>query len=46
MEPFIGLSLIWAAHIGFDRLLGYGLKYSSNFQHTHLGLLGPGKTPA
>ena len=41
-EPFLGLSLIWAAHIGFDRLLGYGLKYGSHFQDTHLGRLGPG----
>jgi len=41
-EPFIGLSLIWAAHIGFDRMLGYGLKYASDFQDTHLGRLGPG----
>lgn len=46
MEPLIGLSLIWAAHIGFDRMLGFGLKYASSFQRTHLGLLGPGKTPA
>ena len=29
--------LIWTAHIGFDRALGYGLKYSSGFTHTHLG---------
>jgi Domain of unknown function (DUF4260) len=29
-------ALIWAAHIGFDRILGYGLKYPDNFQHTHL----------
>jgi hypothetical protein len=27
---------IWIAHIGFDRLLGYGLKYSSGFKDTHL----------
>ena len=40
-DPFIGLSLIWAAHIGFDRMLGYGLKYPSRFQDTHLGRLGP-----
>jgi hypothetical protein len=30
----------WLAHIGADRLLGYGLKYGDNFQHTHLGQLG------
>jgi hypothetical protein len=28
---------IWLAHIGFDRMLGYGLKYASAFQDTHLG---------
>lgn len=28
--------LIWAAHIGFDRLLGYGLKFPSGFKDTHL----------
>lgn len=27
---------IWAAHIGFDRLLGYGLKYGTSFGDTHL----------
>ena len=31
------LALIWTAHIGFDRLLGYGLKYSAGFKDTHLG---------
>ena len=33
---FLSLVLIWAAHIGFDRLLGYGLKYPSSFKNTHL----------
>ncbi len=33
-------ALIWIAHIGFDRMLGYGLKYSSAFGHTHLGWIG------
>ena len=31
------LALIWAAHIGMDRALGYGLKYGDAFKHTHLG---------
>jgi hypothetical protein len=31
--------LIWIAHIGFDRMLGYGLKYPSGFKDTHLGRL-------
>jgi hypothetical protein len=30
------LAYVWASHIGFDRLLGYGLKYSSGFGDTHL----------
>lgn len=34
------LALIWVAHIGFDRMLGYGLKYPMAFGHTHLGLIG------
>jgi hypothetical protein len=31
------LALIWAAHIGFDRVIGYGLKYPAAFVATHLG---------
>ena len=31
------VSLIWLAHIGADRLLGYGLKYPTAFKDTHLG---------
>ena len=34
------LALIWFNHIGVDRLLGYGLKYSSGFGITHLKRLG------
>jgi len=30
----------WLAHIGFDRALGYGLKYATGFVDTHLGRLG------
>lgn len=30
------LALIWLAHIGMDRLLGYGLKYNDASMHTHL----------
>jgi hypothetical protein len=32
----IQLALIWLAHIGMDRLLGYGLKYPTGFKDTHL----------
>jgi hypothetical protein len=30
------IALIWTAHIGFDRLLGFGLKYPTHFKDTHL----------
>ncbi len=33
----LALGLIWIAHIGTDRMLGYGLKYASGFHDTHLG---------
>jgi hypothetical protein len=36
----IPYTFIWIAHLGFDRALGYGLKYPSAFGHTHLGLVG------
>lgn len=40
-EPVAGLmAMIWLAHIGFDRMLGYGLKYDAGFRFTHLGLIG------
>jgi hypothetical protein len=34
------LALIWLAHIGLDRALGYGLKYATGFGDAHLGRLG------
>jgi len=35
-SPGVLLACIWAAHIGADRLVGYGLKYPSAFRDTHL----------
>jgi hypothetical protein len=37
------IACIWAVHVGFDRMLGYGLKYGSSFGDTHLGLRGSGR---
>ena len=37
-------ALVWAAHIGMDRALGYGLKYADSFRNTHLGWLNLGKS--
>ncbi len=36
----LSLAMIWLAHIGIDRALGYGLKYASGFAFTHLGRIG------
>lgn len=39
--PFaIAAAVIWLAHIGFDRMAGYGLKHTSSFGDTHLGRIG------
>ena len=40
-EPLIlSIAMIWLAHIGIDRALGYGLKYETGFGFTHLGRIG------
>jgi hypothetical protein len=36
----VAVALIWLAHIGIDRALGYGLKYDAGFAFTHLGRIG------
>jgi hypothetical protein len=36
----LSIAMIWMAHIGIDRALGYGLKYSAGFTFTHLGRIG------
>jgi hypothetical protein len=33
LQPY---ALIWLAHLGMDRMLGYGLKYPTRFKDTHL----------
>jgi hypothetical protein len=39
-EATVAAALVWVAHIGFDRALGYGLKYPTGFTATHLGTIG------
>jgi hypothetical protein len=39
----LSIAMIWLAHIGIDRALGYGLKYSAGFGFTHLGRIGKGR---
>lgn len=40
------VALIWVAHIGIDRAVGYGLKYPDAIETTHLGLIGKSKAAA
>jgi len=35
-ETATQVALIWLAHIGADRLLGYGLEYPTDFKDAHL----------
>jgi hypothetical protein len=32
----VAIALVWIAHVGMDRALGYGLKYPTHFRDTHL----------
>lgn len=38
--PLELVGLILVAHVGADRAVGYGLKYPTSFQDTHLGRIG------
>jgi hypothetical protein len=40
LPALMATGLILIAHIGFDRALGYGLKYSTAFGDTHLSRVG------
>jgi hypothetical protein len=40
VSVLLPFALIWINHIGIDRSMGYGLKYSNGFGWTHLGRLG------
>lgn len=37
------ITLLWLFHIFVDRALGYGMKHTKGFQHTHLGKIGKAK---
>ncbi len=39
-QPLQLAGLILFGHSSMDRMLGYGLKHSDSFQHTHLGMIG------
>lgn len=46
VTPLAWVALVWAAHIGADRAVGYGLKYPTGFTRTHLSDGGGRDIPA
>lgn len=36
----IPVAIVWVAHIGMDRAVGYGLRYPHDPRRTHLGIMG------
>lgn len=42
-ETILFITLLWLFHIFVDRSLGYGLKHTKGFHHTHLGPIGKAK---
>jgi len=39
-QVVLSIGIIWVFHIAMDRTLGYGLKFQTSFQDTHLGRIG------
>lgn len=46
LMPLVWLALVWAAHIGADRAVGYGLKYPTGFKDSHLSGADDHRAPA
>lgn len=42
-QALLFITSLWLFHIFVDRALGYGLKHSKGFEHTHLGKIGKAK---
>lgn len=38
-STLLAVGIIWTAHIGMDRMVGYGLKYPTHFKDNHLNRL-------
>ena len=43
-EILMSIGILLFAHSSFDRIMGYGLKYPTDFKHTHLGKVGKSAT--
>ncbi|MDB5231267.1 MAG: hypothetical protein JWN76_2072 [Chitinophagaceae bacterium] len=44
VEMLLSIGILLFAHASFDRVMGYGLKYYTGFNDTHLGKLKKDKT--
>ncbi|MDB5207896.1 MAG: hypothetical protein JWR72_2971 [Flavisolibacter sp.] len=44
VEVLFSIGILLFTHASFDRIVGYGLKYSTGFNDTHLGKLKADKT--
>ena len=40
LEWILTVGIVFLGHAAFDRIFGYGLKFSDDFKHTHLGRIG------
>ena len=40
LEWILAVGIVFLGHAAFDRIFGYGLKFSDDFKHTHLGRIG------
>lgn len=38
-QTLLAVGIIWTAHIGMDRMFGFGLKYTTTFKDTHFNRL-------
>jgi len=43
LDLLLTVGLLLAAHSSFDRMLGYGLKFTDDFKHTSSGWMGKAK---
>jgi hypothetical protein len=46
VEVLLSIGILLFTHASFDRIIGYGLKYVTSFNDTHLGKLKEDKTVA
>jgi hypothetical protein len=43
LDILTAIGILLFAHASFDRIMGYGLKYTDSFSNTHLGRIGKNK---